>query len=191
MKVYVSVEWTGKSLIKIPIEKGTFDGVGESVKILVEELNNLLARSAIKKKKPSKDNSISLSPLPNMKPDSHAPTEPNIKKDKDDSIIRENENISAPLGTVVQLLFGSNTEYMQKIITRDKNNVNLETIPNFTPSLVEGASRSYEYTKKLNNSIGPKQTKCLLTETIEHIDISSYVLVIQTTRTQMCIRDRV
>lgn len=183
LKVYVSVEWTGKSLIKSPIEKGTFDGVTDAMKILVEELNNFLISSATKRKKSSKENTVTVSSLPKMEPNSHAPTEANIQKDKDDSIIRENENIPAPLGTVVQLLFGSNTGYMQKVITRDKNNVNLETIPKFSPSLIEGASRHYEYTKKLNNSIGPKQTKCLLTETIEHMDINSYILVTQTTKT--------
>lgn len=183
LKVYVSVEWTGKSLIKSPIEKGTFDGVTDATKILVEELGNILTRSATKRKRSSKENTVTVSTLPKMEPSSHAPTEPDIQKDKDDSIIRENENIPAPLGTVVQLLFGSNTEYMQKVITRDKNNVNVETIPKFTPSLVEGGSRHYEYTKKLNNSIGPKQTKCLLTESIEHMDINNYVLVTQTTKT--------
>ncbi|CAI4053208.1 hypothetical protein SUVZ_15G2370 [Saccharomyces uvarum] len=182
LKVYASVEWTGKSLIKSPIEKGTFDGVGETVKTMVDEINRFSSRPAIRRKKSSKESGVTMSGLPKMDPNSHAPTEVDIQKSKDDLIIRENENIPAPLGTVTQLLFGSNTDYMKKTITRDKNNVNLETIPTFSPSLTDGATRQYEYIKKLNNSIGPKQTKCLLTETIEHMDINDYVLVNQSTR---------
>lgn len=182
LKVYVSIEWTGKSLIKSPIEKGTFDGVGETTKTMVDEINKFLSRPAIRRKKSSREGGPTISGLPKMEPNSHAQTEADIQKGKDDWIIRENENIPAPLGTVIQLLFGSNTDYMKKTITRDKNNVNLGTIPTFSPSLTDGATRHYEYIKKLNNSIGPKQTKCLLTETIEHMDINDYVLVNQSTR---------
>ncbi|CAI1759717.1 hypothetical protein SEUBUCD646_0O02490 [Saccharomyces eubayanus] len=182
LKVYVSVEWTGKSLIKSPIEKGTFDGVGDTLKITVDSINKFLSKPTLKSKKFSRESGAAMSSLPKMEPNSHAPTEVDIQKNKEDSIVRENENIPAPLGTVVQLLFGSNTDYMKKTITRDKNNVNVETIPTFSPSLADGATRHYEYIKKLNNSVGPKQTKCLLTETIEHMDINDYVLVNQSTR---------
>lgn len=39
------------------------------------------------------------------------------------------------------------------------------------------------YIKPLNGSIGPKQTKCLLTDENAHVDFDDYVCVITTTRT--------
>lgn len=44
-------------------------------------------------------------------------------------------------------------------------------------------ARTISYIKPLNGSIGPRQTKCLLTDENAHVDFDDYVCVITTTRT--------
>ncbi|GAA5934863.1 uncharacterized protein JCM15063_003086 [Sporobolomyces koalae] len=44
-------------------------------------------------------------------------------------------------------------------------------------------ARSVSYIKPLNGSIGPKQTKCLITDESAHVDFDDFVCVVTTTRT--------
>ncbi|BGP14608.1 hypothetical protein JCM10213_002224 [Rhodosporidiobolus nylandii] len=44
-------------------------------------------------------------------------------------------------------------------------------------------ARSMSYIKPLNGSIGPKQTKCMITDESAHVDFDDFVCVITTTRT--------
>src|SRR5690606_23665373 len=44
-------------------------------------------------------------------------------------------------------------------------------------------TRTMTYIKPLNNSIGPKQTKCICTEVLESFDLESSVTVIVNTQT--------
>ncbi|EDO18649.1 hypothetical protein Kpol_1055p5 [Vanderwaltozyma polyspora DSM 70294] len=178
MQVYLSVEWTGKSWVKGAVERGTFDGVTETTKILASELAKDLTSLAVSSKEevPSEDEG-EVSTLPKMEPSTHAPTDSGYKKEKDDKIIEENLNFSAPLGTVFQLLFGSDTSYLQKIITKQKN-FDVSDLPKFTDN-----SREYSYVKPLTAALGPKQTKCIITEKIEHMDLNDHILVRQITRT--------
>ncbi|KAK8845532.1 hypothetical protein IAR55_006247 [Kwoniella newhampshirensis] len=44
-------------------------------------------------------------------------------------------------------------------------------------------TRSISYIKPLNGSIGPKQTKCHITDEHEHLDYDDYIVMITTTRT--------
>ncbi|BGP23465.1 hypothetical protein JCM10295v2_002361 [Rhodotorula toruloides] len=44
-------------------------------------------------------------------------------------------------------------------------------------------ARSMSYIKPLNGSIGPKSTKCLITDESAHVDFDDYVCVVTTTRT--------
>ena len=41
----------------------------------------------------------------------------------------------------------------------------------------------YEYIKPLNGPVGPKQTKCMCTDTIEHWDLDGHITVITKTST--------
>lgn len=74
------------------------------------------------------------------------------------------------------LLYGDDTSYIKKII-ENQNNFNVCDIPKFVNN-----AREITYTKKLNNSFGPKQTKCIVTETIEHMDLNSFFMVKQIVR---------
>ncbi|GAA5915834.1 uncharacterized protein JCM6883_006303 [Sporobolomyces salmoneus] len=44
-------------------------------------------------------------------------------------------------------------------------------------------ARSFSYIKPLNGSIGPKQTKCLITDESAHVDFDDFVCVVTTTKT--------
>lgn len=47
----------------------------------------------------------------------------------------------------------------------------------------EGTKREFDYIKPLGGSIGPKQTKCMITDEEIHTDFDDYVTVMTTTRT--------
>lgn len=185
LKVYLSIEWTGKSWIKGAIEKGTVDGVTDTTKTLIAEVNKYAAHSVDRKmrRRQSKTEDASddideeTSTLPQMEPSKHEPTDARIEKGKNDTVICENVNIPAPLGTVFQLLFGNDTSYMKRI-TEKQNNFDLSEIPKFIDN-----TREYKYTKRLNNSLGPKQTKCFIVENIEIMDLNSHIVVEQITKT--------
>lgn len=184
--IYVSVDWTSKSWIKGAVEKGTFDGVTDSSKILVNELNKRASKSPQGASSPSAPSSSKrnkdteeierLPNLPRQGPATHSRTDNNYNKEKDDVVVEPAANIPAPLGTVFSLLFGDDTSYLKKIIEKQKN-FDLSEIPKFTDG-----TRQYEYTKPLGAAIGPKQAKCYITENVEEKDFNSHVLVRQTSK---------
>lgn len=185
ISIYLVVEWTGKSWIKGAIEKGTFDGVPEDSKVLLNEVENYVKTDSKYKadigttvSRVSTKASVSkFASIPNSGPTTHAPTIPVIENEKDEKIINQDVNIPAPMGVVFQLLFGDDTSFMKTVVTTQKN-INISPIPKFS-----GDTRDYNYVKPLNNSLGPKQTKCMITENIEHRDFESYCLVRQICKT--------
>ena len=190
--VYISVEWTGKSWIKGTIEKSAFDGVSDSTKkqnveimeYIKEHLSDNSSSSSRSRRK-TRGETISdtvteeengVLKLPRVGPAKHAPTKPEYKQEKSDIIIENSLNIEAPLGTVFELLYGADDTHLRKILER-QNAFSISKIPVFSNN-----EREYTYTKKLDNSIGPKQTRCTITEKIEHNDINNYVCVRQIVR---------
>lgn len=181
LTVYNSIDWTGKSWIKSMIEKGTFDGVMDTTKTMISEVNKILSDedSNLNSKHQSsntpepEEETIN---LPTVGPPVHDPTEPDFQKGKDDTVIEENINIPVPLGTVYSLLYGDDTSYIKKII-ENQNNFDICEIPKFV-----NKTREITYIKKLSNSFGPKQTKCIVTETIEHMDLNSFFMIKQVVR---------
>lgn len=83
--------------------------------------------------------------------------------------------INAPLGLVYGLLFGDDVSFVQNLLKVQKN-FDISDIPKFS-----GNKRNYSYVKPLNAPVGPKQTRCLVEEDIEHKDFNKYCLVIQLT----------
>lgn len=191
--VYFLAEWTSKSWLKSAIEKGAFDGVIETTKIQNNEIikftkeerpkaNRRSSSRASKFGSKGKDKTSNNEKdsnqlnLPTLGPLTHTPTEPEYIKSKNDVIIDDSITFNAPLGTIFQLLYGDDHSYIKNIITK-MNSVDISDIPKFVNN-----EREYTYVKKLNNSLGPKQTKCTITEKIEHMDINNYILVKQTVR---------
>lgn len=175
LEVYVNIDWTSKSWIKGAVEKGTIDGVTDSTKILVNELNTRVKSSTTGGKKSDQDGEEAIS-LPKLGPPTHEATSIPFKKEKDDVIVEQDVDIPAPLGTTYELLFGDDTSYTKRIIEKQKN-FNISEIPKF-----ENDTREFSYTKPLGGSVGPKQAKCYINEKIEHKDIESYILVKQTSK---------
>ncbi|KAG0669041.1 hypothetical protein C6P45_004181 [Maudiozyma exigua] len=180
MAVYVRVDWSGSSWIKGAIEKGTIEGVTSATKSLADEIIKMVTPKETKPKKSRRGTSVSrkaVSTLPNLEPFTHAPTSADMKNEPGEKIIKKNYIFDCSLGTIYQLIFGDDTSYLKHILTK-QNNIDISIIPTF-----EDKKRTYNYVKLLNNSIGPKQTKCSITETIEHMDMNGYILVKQISKT--------
>lgn len=118
--------------------------------------------------------------LKNPGPKSHAPTKSNYSKESGDVDITET-TFNAPLGAVYELLFGENAGPYIKILENMKNfDILKDKIVGISNS---NKQRDYSYIKPLSGPIGPKQTKCLITDTVKFCDFSNYVEVEQVTAT--------
>ena len=87
--------------------------------------------------------------------------------------------IPAPLGKIYSLMFGPGSAvFMQKWLVDDQRNWDL-TWENSTPGgmTMENKTFSYTYMKPLNAPIGPKQTKCILNNTMLACDLEKAVSV--------------
>ncbi|KAL6949975.1 hypothetical protein ACO0QE_000644 [Hanseniaspora vineae] len=187
--VIVSVEWSKKSWIKSAVEKGTFEGVKETSSVLADKVkefaeeNKDMATTGKKRTAGSSEESEEESEesseenqLPTREPQQHAPTSYEYQNDKNDTVIIDNKIIDLPLGTVFEILFGKDTSSARRILEK-QNNKDISEISAF-----HDQKRNYEYIKPLGSSIGPKQTKCLVEEIIEHDDMNSYFMVKQLTK---------
>ncbi|CAB4252342.1 similar to Saccharomyces cerevisiae YHR080C Protein of unknown function that may interact with ribosomes, based on co-purification experiments [Maudiozyma barnettii] len=180
MSVYVRVIWSGNSWIKGAIENGTVDGVTVATKSLADDIIKLVSPKEKTTKKSKKGTSLagkSVSTLPNIEPYTHVATKADIKTESGDKVIKENYLFDCSLGTTFQLIFGKDTSYLKRILAK-QNNIDISVIPKF-----EDKKRTYTYVKLLNNSLGPKQTKCNITEHIEHMDMEKYIMVRQISKT--------
>jgi hypothetical protein len=91
--------------------------------------------------------------------------------------------VAAPLGKVYNLMFGpASVAWMSKWLTNDQKCTDLQMEDKKGLSQ-DNKTRVYSYIKPLYASLGPKQTKCIVTEAIEHIDFEKAVNVLVTTQT--------
>ncbi|PWW74547.1 hypothetical protein C7212DRAFT_358878 [Tuber magnatum] len=96
-------------------------------------------------------------------PQTHSPTSCN-----DDHYDRPlcDDIIPAPLGKVYSLVFGpASLPFMSRFLADEEK------------------TRSFSYIKPLSGSIGPKQTKCNITETLDNCDLEDHIIVTATTQT--------
>ena len=63
------------------------------------------------------------------------------------------------------------------------DNVDVETTDWQNPGPGHSPTRKISYIKPLNGSIGPKQTKCHITDELQHCDNDVYITLLTTTRT--------
>ncbi|VBB73939.1 Putative protein similar to GRAM domain-containing protein YSP2 of Saccharomyces cerevisiae [Podospora comata] len=114
-------------------------------------------------------------------PTSHAPTECGDEGTHYEKILGD-ETIPAPLGKVYNLLFGpGSAAWMGKFLTVDQKCLDLQ-MEDKRGLTGEVKSRTFTYIKPLNASIGPKQTKCIVTEQLESIDLDKSVNVLCSTQ---------
>ena len=116
-------------------------------------------------------------------PQTHPPTSCN-----DDHYDRPlcDDIIPAPLGKVYSLVFGpASFPFMSRFLADEEKVLEL-SIPD-KGEWVEGPdgkkTRSFSYIKPLGGGIGPKQTKCNITETLDNCDLEDNVIVTATTQT--------
>ncbi|TWU72901.1 hypothetical protein ED733_004470 [Metarhizium rileyi] len=107
-------------------------------------------------------------------PPTHAPTDCGDSASHYDKVLAD-EIIPAPLGKVYNLVFGpGSTTWMNRWLSTDQKctDIQMEDKEGLT---TDNKSRMFTYIKPLNGSIGPKQTKCVVTETMDLLDLEKAV----------------
>ncbi|EQL02525.1 GRAM domain containing protein [Ophiocordyceps sinensis CO18] len=107
-------------------------------------------------------------------PATHAPTDCGDSASHFDKIVGD-DVIPAPLGKVYNLVFGpGSVEWMTKWLAGDQkcNDLQMEDKKGLS---LDNKTRNYTYIKPLNASIGPRQTKCIVAETLENLDLEKAV----------------
>lgn len=114
----------------------------------------------------------------------HGPTSCGCEDQHYDKLLC-NEVVPAPLGQVYSFLFGPKSYQFLTHLLNDEEKVLELSIPNQAEwEDVDGKkTRQYTYIKPLGGSIGPKQTRCNITETQEFNDLEDHVTVTVSTQT--------
>lgn len=114
-------------------------------------------------------------------PATHAPTDCGDATSHYDKVTGD-DIVPAPLGKVYNLLFGpASATWMGKWLTAEQKCTDLQMEDKKGLS-EENKTRTYSYIKPLNGSIGPKQTRCIVSEQLENIDLDKAVNVHITTQ---------
>ncbi|KAL2065227.1 hypothetical protein VTL71DRAFT_2896 [Oculimacula yallundae] len=117
-------------------------------------------------------------------PATHAATECTDQETHHAKVIGD-EVIQAPLGKIYSLMFGpASVTWMRHWLTVEQKCLEL-TIEDSSkkPLAQDNKVRHYSYIKPLNGAIGPKQTKCVCTETLDSFDLEKAVSVSISTQT--------
>lgn len=110
-------------------------------------------------------------------PATHAPTDCGDEGNHYDKTLLDT-TVPAPLGKIYSMMFGpaSNT-FMRKWLVDDQKSQDLQLEDDKQGLGESKKSRGYSYIKPLSGSIGPKQTKCIITETLEQFDLEKVITV--------------
>ncbi|KAF9869559.1 GRAM domain-containing protein [Colletotrichum karsti] len=115
-------------------------------------------------------------------PATHAPTDCGDSGTHYEKVVGD-DVIPAPMGKVYDLLFGpASVTWMSKWLTVEAKctDLQMEDKKGLSP---DNKSRFFSYIKPLNGPIGPKQTKCLVTETLDNFDLEKAINFNVTTQT--------
>ena len=127
-------------------------------------------------------------------PENHEKTECDCGKDGHYDKVACNEVIKAPLGKVWNCVFGDNKDFMlsflrdnqkvQGMFDQEDFSVTTDiTLGDWKNGSAVKRGRQVNYIKPLNNSMGPKQTKCNITEQIHVQDFNSACVALTITTT--------
>jgi len=115
-------------------------------------------------------------------PATHAPTDCTDVDTHYPKILAD-EVISAPLGKIWSLMFGpASVTWMRNWLTVEQKCLEF-TLEDKRALGLDNKVRHYSYIKPLNGTIGPKQTKCVCTETLDFLDLERSVSVTISTQT--------
>lgn len=116
-------------------------------------------------------------------PATHAPTEYTDPAGRYERVVKE-DVVPAPLGKVYSLIFGTESAgFMSKFMAENQKCTELQWESDKKGLTNEAKQRQYQYIKPLPGSIGPRQTKCISTETLDFFDLEKAVLVTLSTQT--------
>ena len=116
-------------------------------------------------------------------PSTHAPTECGDSAAHYDKVLKD-EVIPAPLGKVYSMVFGpASGGFMSKWLLDDVKVTDLQMEDDKKGLSQESPSRTYTYVKPLGGAIGPKSTKCIVTESLDAFDLEKAVTVTASTQT--------
>lgn len=116
-------------------------------------------------------------------PATHAPTECGDGSSHFERPLQD-DIIPAPLGKVYAMVFGATSGgFMAKWLLDEIKVTDLTMEDDKKGLSEENRNRNYSYIKPLNASIGPKSTKCVVTETLDSFDLDKAVSVTQSTQT--------
>ncbi|KAI0379810.1 hypothetical protein F5Y04DRAFT_259194 [Hypomontagnella monticulosa] len=112
-------------------------------------------------------------------PATHAPTDCGDVETHYD-VVTGDDVVPAPLGKVYNLIFGpASVTWITKWLTNEQKCTDLQ-MEDKKGLTLDNKSRGFTYIKPLYASIGPKQTKCIVTETLENLDLEKSVNVLVT-----------
>jgi hypothetical protein len=116
-------------------------------------------------------------------PATHAPTECSDTAEHYDRPLTDT-TIPAPLGKVYSLMFGANSgAFMKKWLVDEQKSRELDMNDDKIGLDNDHKSFTFSYIKPLNGPVGPKQTKCITTNTLEAFDLEKAVTVNCSTQT--------
>lgn len=118
--------------------------------------------------------------LTNPGPAEHEPTKADREDESNDVFVLDH-TFKAPPGVVFSVLFGPDTQNYAKIL-EDQKNYDIEK-DKIVPLSEKRKERKYVYLKPLSGPIGPKSTKCNITDRLVHCDFEKYIHVEQITQT--------
>ncbi|KAL6935057.1 uncharacterized protein HGUI_01673 [Hanseniaspora guilliermondii] len=111
--------------------------------------------------------------------------EPDLKSYANDTDIADYTLQNTTLGKVFKIM----SDKMYELLEKGGNNT-ISDVPKIYPEddngerLADGQyKREYTYVKPLNSSLGPKETKCLVKDVLEKVDLSKYFIINQITET--------
>lgn len=116
-------------------------------------------------------------------PAAHAPTECADSATHYDKLLKD-EVIPAPLGKVYAMVFGAASGgFMSRWLMDDVKVTDLQMEDDKKGLTEDKRARSYAYIKPLTAPLGPKTTKCLITEQLDAYDLEKAISVTVTTQT--------
>lgn len=116
-------------------------------------------------------------------PTSHAPTECGDQETHFDKLVLDTV-VPAPLGKVYTMMFGpASGTVMRKFLVDDQKSGDLQLEDDKKGLGEDSKTVTYSYIKPLGGSIGPKQTKCLVTQNLDAFDLERAVSVTCSTQT--------
>ncbi|KAL5614921.1 hypothetical protein BROUX41_004998 [Berkeleyomyces rouxiae] len=115
-------------------------------------------------------------------PATHAPTDCGDEANHYDRVVGD-DIMPAPLGKVYDLVFGlGSVNFIHKFLTEGQKCTEYTT-EDKKGLTSDNRTRNCTYIKPLNAAIGPKQTKCIVSENLDTIDLNKAVNVTVSTQT--------